>query len=181
MKIEKTDLDEVLLITPEIFEDQRGYFYESFNKRRFEEITKLEFDVIQDNQSSSEQGTLRGIHFQIEPYAQAKLVRVISGEVYDLAIDLRKESKNYCKWTGVYLSSEKHNQLFIPKGFGHAFVVISSAATVGYKVNNDYSPDHERCIKYDDPKLNIKWPLDNFVLSPKDKLGEYIRETSSYF
>ena len=181
MKIKNTDLDEVLLITPEIFKDTRGYFYESFNKRKFEQITKLKFDIIQDNQSYSAQGTLRGIHFQTDSYAQAKLVRVISGEVYDLAVDLRKESKNYCKWTGVYLSAEKHNQLFIPEGFGHAFLVISSYATVSYKVNNDYSPDYECCIRYDDPKLNIKWPTDNIILSTKDKQGEYIQEDSIYF
>jgi dTDP-4-dehydrorhamnose 3,5-epimerase len=181
MKIENTDLDEVLLITPEIFEDSRGYFYESFNKRKFEEISKIKFDIRQDNQSYSDQGTLRGIHFQTQPYAQAKLVRVISGQVYDLVVDLRKESKNYCKWTGVYLSAEKHNQLFLPEGFGHAFLVTGSHAIVSYKVNNDYSPEHERCIRHDDPKLNIKWPLDNFVLSSKDKQGEYIQEDSHYF
>ena len=181
MKIENTDLDEVLLITPEIFKDNRGYFYESFNKRKFEQITKLKFDIRQDNQSYSDQGTLRGIHFQTDSYAQAKLVRAISGEIYDLAVYLRKESKNYCKWTGVYLSAEKHNQLFIPEGFGHAFLVISSYATVSYKVNNDYSPDYERCIRYDDPKLNIKWPSDDIILSPKDKQGEYIQEDSIYF
>jgi dTDP-4-dehydrorhamnose 3,5-epimerase len=181
MKIENTRLDELLLITPEIFKDNRGYFYESFNKRKFEQITKLKFDIRQDNQSYSAQGTLRGIHFQTDSYAQAKLVRVISGEIYDLAVDLRKESKNYCKWTGVYLSAEKHNQLFIPEGFGHAFLVISSHATVSYKVNNDYSPDYERCIRYDDPKLNIKWPSDNIILSSKDKRGENIQEDSIYF
>ena len=174
MKIDDTKLDGVCIITPNIHEDTRGYFYESFNKIKFESIAKLKFDVIQDNQSYSSRGTLRGIHYQTHPFAQAKLVRVLAGEIYDVAVDLRRESKNYCKWVGVTLSQEKHNQLYIPEGFGHGFLVVSSYAIVSYKVNNDYSPEHERCIRYDDPKLNIKWPRGNFKLSDKDSSGLFI-------
>ena len=137
MKIDDTNLDGVRIIMPNIHKDTRGYFYESFNKIRFENITKLKFDVIQDNQSFSSQGTLRGIHFQTHPFAQAKLVRVLAGEIYDVAVDLRRESDNYCKWIGVHLSAENHKQIYIPEGFGHAFLVVSSHAIVSYKVNND--------------------------------------------
>ena len=181
MRVDNTDLEGVFLITPKIYKDPRGYFYESFNKGKFEKIAKLKFDVVQDNQSSSTQGTLRGIHFQTHPYAQAKLVRVLVGEVYDVAVDLRRESNNYCRWTGVHLSAEKHNQLYIPEGFGHAFLVVSSYAIVSYKVNNDYSPEHERCIRYDDPNLNIKWPTTNFKLSDKDSSGDFINDQQNFF
>lgn len=181
MKIDNTDLEGVFLLTPEIHKDNRGYFYESFNKKKFEKTTNLKFDIIQDNQSFSSQGTLRGIHFQTHPFAQAKLVRVLFGEVYDIAVDLRRESDSYCKWTGVNLSAEKHNQLFIPEGFGHAFLVVSSHAIVSYKVNNDYSPGHERCIRYDDPRINIKWPSINFKLSNKDSDGEFINDHHDFF
>ena len=174
MKIDDTKLDGVCIITPNIHEDTRGYFYESFNKIKFEKIAKLKFDIIQDNQSYSSQGTLRGIHYQTYPFAQAKLVRVLAGEIYDVAVDLRRESKSYCKWIGVTLSQEEHNQLYIPEGFGHAFLVVSPYAIVSYKVNNNHSPEHERCIRYDDPKLNITWPTGNFKLSDKDSNGLFI-------
>ncbi len=181
MKIDDTNLEGVRIIMPNIHEDTRGYFYESFNKIKFENITKLKFDVIQDNQSFSSQGTLRGIHFQTYPFAQAKLVRVLAGEIYDVAVDLRKESDNYCEWVGVHLSAENHKQLYIPEGFGHAFLVVSSYAIVSYKVNNDYSPEHERCIRYDDPKLNIQWPKTNFKLSDKDSNGVFIDDQQNFF
>ena len=181
MKINSTHLDDVLLITPEIHKDERGYFYESYNKKKFEELTNRLFDSLQDNESSSVKGALRGIHFQSEPHAQAKLVRVLDGEIYDVAIDLRKKSKTYCKWVGVYLSSENSNQLFIPEGFGHAFLVTSDHAKVAYKVNNYYSPEHERCIKYDDPSINVIWPDCKIILSEKDAKGEIITDESKFF
>ena len=181
MKIDDTNLEGVRIIMPNIHKDTRGYFYESFNKIRFENITKLKFDVIQDNQSFSSQGTLRGIHFQTHPFAQAKLVRVLAGEIYDVAVDLRRESDNYCKWIGVHLSAENHKQIYIPEGFGHAFLVVSSHAIVSYKVNNDYSPEHEHCIRYDDPKINIQWPKINFKLSEKDSNGVFIDDQQNFF
>ena len=181
MKIEKTDLSGVLLITPEIFEDERGYFYESFNKKKFEEITKSKFDATQDNQSYSHQGILRGIHFQTQPLAQAKLIQVLEGEIFDVAVDLRNDSNTYCKWVSINLSSSNHQQLFIPKGFGHAFLTISKTAKVMYKVDQNYSKDHEKVIRYDDPMLKINWPLDNIKLSTKDQNAEFISENVKYF
>ncbi len=181
MKVDATDLRDVLLITPDIHKDNRGYFYESFNEDKFLKLTGINFKPVQDNQSFSKQGTLRGIHFQTNPMQQAKLVHVIEGEVFDIAVDLRRDSSSYCKWIGKYLSSENHHQLYIPEGFGHAFLVISDEAKVMYKVNNYYSPKHECSIKYDDPKLDIKWPNMSFHLSDKDNQADYLNDESNYF
>ena len=181
MKVDATDLRDVLLITPDIHKDNRGYFYESFNEDKFLKLTGINFKPVQDNQSFSKQGTLRGIHFQTNPMQQAKLIHVIEGEVFDIAVDLRRDSSSYCKWIGKYLSSENHHQLYIPEGFGHAFLVISDEAKVMYKVNNYYSPKHECSIKYDDPKLDIKWPNMSFHLSDKDNQADYLNDESNYF
>tara|TARA_B100000035_G_C20846011_1_gene485246 strand:+ start:230 stop:775 length:546 start_codon:yes stop_codon:yes gene_type:complete len=181
MKIKSAAIKDVLIITPEIYEDSRGYFYESFNKKKFQSFSGNTFNSIQDNQSYSEYGTLRGIHFQSNPMSQAKLVRVIEGEIFDVAVDLRESSPTYCHWVGEKLSSENHNQLYIPEGFGHAFLVLSKKATIIYKVNNYYSPHHERSIRYDDPKLNIQWPDIKFKLSHKDANAPFIDDQSSYF
>ena len=181
MKIDATDLSDVLLITPAIHKDSRGYFYESFNEDKFFKLTGINFRPVQDNQSYSKQGTLRGIHFQTNPMQQAKLVHVIEGEIFDIAVDLRRESPSYCKWIGQYLSSENHRQLYIPEGFGHAFLVTSVEAKVMYKVNNYYSPKHECTIKYDDPKLDIRWPDMKFRLSDKDTDADYLHDESNFF
>ncbi|MEK9976638.1 MAG: dTDP-4-dehydrorhamnose 3,5-epimerase [Gammaproteobacteria bacterium] len=181
MKIDATDLSDVLLITPSIHTDNRGFFCESFNEEKFFKLTGINFRPVQDNQSYSKQGTLRGIHFQTNPMQQAKLVHVIEGEIFDIAVDLRRESPSYCKWVGKYLSSENHRQLYIPEGFGHAFLVTSEEARVMYKVNNYYSPKHECSIKYDDPKLDIKWPDMKFHLSDKDAQADYLHDESNFF
>lgn len=181
MKVKSTSIKDVLLVTPEIFEDSRGHFFESFNTKKISSITGRSFLSVQDNESYSSLGTLRGIHFQCAPMAQAKIVRVLDGEIFDVAVDLRKESSTYCKWIGEYLSSENNHQLYIPEGFGHAFVVTSKNARVSYKVNNYYSPDHEHSIKFDDPTLDIKWPDVEFNLSDKDSQAGYISSVSNFF
>ena len=181
MKIKSTSLEGVLLTTPDIHTDTRGYFYESFNQKEFFSLTGRSFSPVQDNQSFSEYGTLRGIHFQINPMAQAKLIKVLDGEIYDVAVDLRRDSDTYCKWVGENLSSADHNQLFIPEGFGHAFLVLSKNATVSYKVNNYYSPKHEHCIRYDDPKINVKWPSSEYKLSEKDSSAGFIDDHANLF
>ena len=181
MIIEATDLDGVLLIKPKIYYDERGYFYESFNEKKFKSEAKVSFISVQDNQSFSKLGTLRGIHLQTNPFQQAKLIRVLDGEIYDVAVDLRRDSKNYCKWCGEYLSSENHSQLFIPKGFGHAYLVTSDSAIISYKVNNYYSSEHERSIRYDDPKIGINWPALDIMLSDKDEKAEFLNNESNYF
>ena len=181
MIIKPTALDNVLLIKPEIYYDDRGYFYESFNEKKFKAETKISFKGIQDNQSYSKLGTIRGIHLQTDPFQQAKLIRVINGEIYDVAVDLRRNSKNYCKWFGEYLSSDNHSQLFIPEGFGHAYLVTSDSAIISYKVNNYYAPDHEQSIRYDDPKIGINWPILDVTLSDKDQKAELINDESNYF
>ena len=181
MKVQSTSIKEVLLVTPEIFEDSRGFFFESFNEREFSSIIGRSFLSVQDNQSYSSLGTLRGIHFQRPPKAQAKIVRVLDGEIYDVVVDLRKDSNTYCEWIGEYLSSDNNRQLYIPEGFGHAFVVTSKKARVLYKVNNYYSPNHEHSIKFDDPTLNIKWPDVPLNLSKKDSQADYINSESNFF
>ena len=181
MKVKSTSIEDILLVTPEIFEDSRGYFFESFNENEFSSIIGRSFLCVQDNQSFSSLGTLRGIHFQSPPKAQAKIVRVLDGEIFDVAVDLRKDSSTYCKWVGEYLSSENNRQLYIPEGFGHAFVVTCKSARVLYKVNNYYSPEHEQSIKFDDPILNIKWPDIPLNLSKKDSQADYINNESNFF
>ncbi len=181
MKVQSTSIKEVLVVTPETFEDSRGHFFESFNEKEFSSITGRSFLSVQDNQSYSLHGTLRGIHFQRAPMAQAKIVRVLDGEIFDVAVDLRKGSSSYCEWVGEYLSSENNQQLYIPEGFGHAFVVTSKSARVLYKVNNYYSPDHEHGIKFDDPSLNIEWPDVELNLSEKDSQAGYISRESNFF
>ncbi len=181
MKVKSTSIKDVLLITPDIFEDSRGCFFESFNENEFSSIIGHSFLSVQDNQSYSLFGTLRGIHFQSPPMSQAKIVRVLDGEIFDVAVDLRKDSSTYCKWICEYLSSENNQQLYIPEGFGHAFVVTSKNAKVLYKVNNYYSPKHEQSIKFDDPTLGIKWPDVPLNLSAKDSQADYINSESNFF
>lgn len=181
MQISKTPIDDVYVITPRIFEDSRGYFFESYNQKQFNSVTKLDYNFVQDNYSMSSKGTLRGIHFQTKPMAQAKLVQVLEGEIYDIAVDLRRDSDTYCQWISVILSSSNHQQLFIPEGFGHAFLTTSKIARVMYKVNKHYSKQHEKVIRYDDPKLKIKWPLNEIKLSVKDKNAGFISESTKYF
>jgi dTDP-4-dehydrorhamnose 3,5-epimerase len=170
MKFISTEISGVFIIEPNVFEDQRGYFFESFNKKLFESsIGKVDF--VQDNESKSVFGTLRGLHYQLLPFAQSKLVRVIQGSVLDVAVDIRKGSPTFGKWTAVELTAENKRQMFIPKGFAHGFIVLSDEAIFAYKVDNYYSKAHERGIIFNDPKLGIDWRLeaDRILLSDKDK------------
>ncbi len=170
MNILPTSIPGLKIIEPRVFRDARGYFFESWNQRDFEaEFGSIRF--CQDNESGSDCGTLRGIHFQQAPYAQNKLVRVIRGEVWDVAVDLRAESPTFKQWEAIILSGENRRQLFIPRGFGHAFLVLSKYAVFGYKVDAFYSKPHEGGVRYDDPALGITWPLTpaELKISEKDK------------
>jgi dTDP-4-dehydrorhamnose 3,5-epimerase len=163
-------IPDVILITPKIFTDDRGFFLETYRKPIYEE-NGIMTEFVQENQSFSKQNTLRGLHFQKPPFAQAKLVRVIQGEVFDVAIDIRPQSPTYGKWVSAILSEANQHQLFIPEGFAHGFYVTSPTAVFVYKCGAIYSPQHEGSIRWDDPTLNIPWPLEGRTpsLSPKDK------------
>jgi len=171
MVIEKTSFEGLLIIKPKIFEDERGYFYESFNHRKFQEEIKLDINFVQDNESKSNFGTLRGLHFQKPPFAQSKLVRVIKGAILDVVVDLRSGSDTYGQHLSIKLSEEDKTQLFVPRGFGHGFLVLSEHAIFSYKVDNYYSANHDSGIKWDDPDLNIDWGLETqqIKLSEKDQ------------
>lgn len=172
MNFVKTSIPEVLIIEPKVFCDDRGYFFESFSQRELEkQIPKTEF--VQDNESKSEKGVLRGLHYQLPPFAQSKLVRVIEGVVLDVAVDIREGSPTFGQHVAVELSAENKKQLFIPRGFAHGFVVLSDTAIFSYKVDNYYAPQSERAIRFDDPSLNIDWrlPVDYLKLSEKDKVA----------
>ncbi|HCN8311822.1 TPA: dTDP-4-dehydrorhamnose 3,5-epimerase, partial [Escherichia coli] len=163
----------VLIFEPKKFEDSRGYFFESFNQRLFEDAVGKEILFVQDNQSYSSKNVLRGLHYQSEPYAQGKLVRCIMGEVFDVAVDIRKESESYGQWVGVFLSENNNRQLWIPEGFAHGFLVKSDKAIFTYKCTNFYNPSAENTIRWDSPDLAIEWPLDDedLLISEKDLLG----------
>lgn len=170
MEVNRTEINGLSIIKPKIFEDERGYFFESFSVREFEEkVCKTVF--VQDNESKSQYGVLRGLHFQIPPFEQAKLVRVVKGRVLDVAVDIRKDSPTFTKYFSLELSEENKLQLFIPRGFAHGFAVLSSEVIFQYKCDNYYSPMHERAIRWNDPHLNIDWrlPAEEIILSEKDK------------
>ena len=171
MKISNCKLKDVLIIDPEVFEDDRGYFFESFNAQKFLDLTGIQHDFVQDNESKSVHGTLRGIHFQNAPFGQAKLVRVVSGKILDVVVDLRKESPTFGDWYSDILSAKNKKQLYVPKGFGHGFVVLSETAIFSYKVDNHYSKEHDSGIIWNDSSLNIDWqfPKSDLILSEKDK------------
>ena len=182
MGITKTDFNNLLIIKPKIFEDSRGYFFESYNKNNLtESIGNIEF--VQDNQSKSAYGTIRGLHYQLAPYAQAKLIRVLSGKIYDVVVDLRKHSPTYGKHFEIELSEENKTQLFIPKGFAHGFSVLSESATILYKTDNFYHPKSERGINFNDTFFNINWGIniDNSIISPKDKVLPSFKEAEKNF
>jgi dTDP-4-dehydrorhamnose 3,5-epimerase len=160
----------LVLIEPRVFRDERGYFFESWSKSKYDELIGP-VDFLQDNESRSVKGTLRGLHFQREPYAQAKLVRVIEGSVYDVAVDIRPGSATYGKWYGVELSGENKLQFYIPKGFAHGFLVLSDTAIFSYKVDAPWNKDSEGAIRWDDPNVGIEWPMstNQLILSEKDR------------
>ncbi len=159
MELIRTGFDGLLVIKPDVFEDSRGYFYESFNKERFRK-SGIIADFVQDNQSLSSRGIIRGLHYQLQPFAQSKLVRAIEGIIYDVAVDIRKGSPTFLKWFGVELSGTNKLQLFIPKGFAHGFSVLSEKAVVLYKTDDYYKKEAERGILFNDPKLGINWQID---------------------
>lgn len=182
MEIIKTDIEGVVIIEPRIFKDSRGYFFESFSNKEFEEkVGKTTF--VQDNESFSSYGVIRGLHFQKPPFTQAKLVRVIQGKVLDVAVDLRKESPTYGKHVAVELTGENHRQLFIPRGFAHGFSVLSEQVLFQYKCDNYYSPQSEGGILWNDPELKIDWkiPTDMIILSEKDTKHPLLKDYSSDF
>lgn len=168
----------LILIEPRVFTDERGYFFESWSKSKFDELLGP-VDFIQDNESKSVKGTLRGLHYQREPFAQAKLVRVIQGSVFDVAVDIRPGSATYGKWAGLELSGENKRQLYIPKGFAHGFLVLSDTAIFSYKVDAPWNKDSEAAIRWDDPTIGIEWPMDvgEMILSDKDRVAPFISPT----
>lgn len=169
MKAAETKIPGVFLLEPTIFEDKRGRFFESYSKKAFSDLG-ISGDFVQDNQSRSLLGTLRGLHYQMPPHAQAKLVRVLSGKIFDVAVDIRRGSKTFGQWVGEYLDAEKGKMIYIPVGFAHGFVALEEGTEVLYKVTDFYSPAHERGIVWNDPDLNIAWPKQNkpFVMAEKD-------------
>ena len=172
MNFKKLSIPEVVLFEPKIFSDDRGFFFESFNSNVFNKAIGTKVDFVQDNHSFSKHGVLRGLHYQLAPFAQGKLVRVAKGEVLDIAVDLRKSSKTFGKWVGEILSEENNRQLWVPEGFGHGFVVLSEEAHFLYKTTNYYSKSHERSIKYNDSDLNIDWKINPREISEKDLEGQ---------
>lgn len=180
MKVIPTPIEGLLVIEPTVFGDDRGFFYESFNARRFEELTGVRTAFVQDNHSRSAKGVLRGLHYQVEQ-AQGKLVRVTTGAVFDVAVDLRKSSPTFGQWYGLELSAENKRQLWIPPGFGHGFVVTSEVAEFLYKTTDYYAPAHERSVIWNDPAIGIDWPLDGEpLLSAKDKAGLPLAEAEVF-
>jgi len=158
VKVHKTEIPGVLIIEPRVFDDERGFFMESFNQRDWEAATGLKTVFVQDNHSASTRGVLRGLHYQLPPSAQGKLIRCVAGEVFDVAVDIRKSSPTFGKWTGVRLSADNKKQFWIPEGFAHGFLVLSEVAEVLYKTTNYYAPEYERSIRWNDPRLSIAWP-----------------------
>lgn len=172
MNVNTTTIPDVLIIEPRVFGDERGFFYESFNQAQFEAAAGRKVHFVQDNHSKSTKAVLRGLHYQIKQ-PQGKLVRVVAGEVFDVAVDLRKSSQTFGKWFGTILSGENKKQLWIPEGFAHGFVTLSESAEFLYKTTDYYSPEFERCIKWDDPLIGIDWPIiSKPSLSIKDQIGK---------
>ena len=181
LEIIHTDLPDVLVIKPRVFEDERGFFFESFNRRHWLDATGINCDFVQDNHSRSARGVLRGLHYQLPPAAQGKLVRVLSGEIFDVAVDIRKTSPNFGKWTAQRLSAQNKLQMWVPAGFAHGFLVLSDFAEVSYKTTDYYSPEHERCILWNDDAISIAWPTDSVPsLSAKDIAGSKLAESEVF-
>ena len=180
MKVIMTEIAEVVIIEPRVFEDDRGFFYESYNKKKFLELTGIDQEFVQDNHSRSCKNVLRGLHYQIRQ-TQGKLIRVISGEVFDVAVDIRKSSPTFGKWVSVRLSSDNRRILWVPPGFAHGFLVLSDVVEFLYKTTDYYAPQFERTIIWNDPDLAIDWPTaDKPVLSPKDLSGSLFRSAEVF-
>lgn len=180
MQITQAEISDVLILEPRLFGDSRGFFYESFNQQVFRDKTGVDAQFVQDNHSRSMQNVLRGLHYQIQQ-PQGKLVRVIQGAIFDVAVDLRRQSPTFAQWVGWELSAENRRQIWVPPGFAHGFVVLSETAEVLYKTTDYYAPQHERCIRWDDPDLAIAWPLQSPpILSAKDEAGQPLRTAEVY-
>lgn len=176
MQVTPTAIPDVIILEPKIFGDDRGFFFESFNARGFRDATGLDRDFVQDNHSKSARNVLRGLHYQVQQ-PQGKLVRVVQGEVFDVAVDIRRASPNFGKWVGVHLSADNKRQLWVPEGFAHGFVVLSDTAEFLYKTTDFYNPALERSILWNDADLNIEWPIDDEpLLSSKDRAGSSFNE-----
>jgi dTDP-4-dehydrorhamnose 3,5-epimerase len=173
MKAIPLAIPDVMLLEPRVFGDDRGFFYESYNRQVFREVAGVDPDFVQDNHSRSVKGVLRGLHYQLPPKVQGKLVRVVQGEVFDVAVDIRPDSPTFGKWVGEVLSAENKRQMWIPPGFAHGFLTLSETAEFLYKTTDYYSPEHERCIRWNDPMVGVAWPRGFLpVLSGKDNQGE---------
>lgn len=181
MKAIPTQFVDVLILEPTVFGDERGFFFESFNQDKFSKAVGKEIHFVQDNHSKSAKGVLRGLHYQLPPKAQGKLVRVIAGEIFDVVVDIRRSSPTFGQWLGVTLSAQNKQQLWIPPGFAHGFVVVSESAEMIYKTTDFWAPEYERSILWDDPSLDIPWPIQEApLLSEKDKQGRWLSEVE-YF
>jgi len=173
MKLTSLSIPELIVIEPEVFEDERGFFFEAFNQKKFNHLLGRDITFVQDNHSKSKQGVLRGLHYQAAPFAQAKLVRVVNGEVFDVAVDIRMDSPTYGRWSSEILSAQNKKQLWIPEGFAHGFLVLSDEAEVLYKTTNFYAPEHERTLRFDDQAIGIQWPIlrEPYLINAKDRAG----------
>jgi dTDP-4-dehydrorhamnose 3,5-epimerase len=181
MNVIPTRIPDVLILEPPVFGDHRGFFMESFNQRVFEDKTGLSLEFVQDNHSRSKQGILRGLHYQIQS-PQGKLIRVVRGEVFDVAVDIRRRSPTFKQWVGVSLSAENHRQVWVPPGFAHGFYVVSDSADVLYKTTDYYAPEHERTLFWQDPTIAVDWPLGDRapVLSAKDQQGDRLESADLF-
>ena len=181
MSFKRTAIPDVILFEPRVFGDDRGFFFESFNERVFFEAVGKMYEFVQDNHSRSSRGVLRGLHYQLPPNAQGKLVRVVAGEVFDVAVDIRKSSPTFGRWVGELLSESNKRQLWIPPGFAHAFITLSDAAEFLYKTTDFYAPSAERCIQWNDPDISIQWPYAEApVLSTKDAKAVPLRYAETF-
>lgn len=182
MAVQALSLPEVLLFTPKVFGDDRGFFFESFNQQVFNEAAGTSVNFVQDNHSKSAKGVLRGLHYQLSPHAQGKLVRVVQGAVFDVAVDIRRSSPRFGQWVGVELSADNKQQLWIPPGFAHGFVTLTDTAEFLYKTTAFYAPTHERCIAWNDASVGVDWPISTLtpVLSAKDLQGLALHEAELF-
>ena len=180
MKVTPLSIPDVLLIEPQVFSDDRGFFFESFNQEKFEKAIGRKINFMQDNHSKSKRGVLRGLHYQLPPKAQGKIVRVIQGEAFDVAVDIRKSSPTFGKWVGEILSADNKKQMWIPEGFAHGFLVLSDTAEINYKTTDLYSRNDERAINWNDKNIGIKWPFKEVLLSDKDAAAQTFTK-ANYF
>lgn len=180
VRVTETTLSGLLVIEPQVWGDERGFFFESYNQRQFEQLTGLQKTFVQDNHSRSVRNVLRGLHYQIKQ-PQGKLVRAVAGDIYDIAVDIRRSSPTFGQWFGLHMSAENKKMLWIPEGFAHGFVVLSEHAEFLYKTTDYWAPEHERCIRWDDPDLAIDWKVDGKpILSAKDRAGASLRDAEVF-